>query len=169
MNTNQTGMKPRKSWDQYFMEMALLVGSRATCLRRMVGAVIVKEKRVLSTGYNGAPAGFKHCKETGCLRDRLNVPSGEKHELCRGIHAEQNAVVQAARFGVHIKGSTVYTTTYPCVICAKILINAGINRVVYLGQYRDSLSEQMLVEESKIELVAYDPEQLDDYFKDMLK
>ena len=167
MNSEQD--ESRKSWDQYFMEMALLVGGRSTCLRRPVGAVVVKEKRVLSTGYNGAPAGLPHCRETGCLREQMKVPSGQKHELCRGIHAEQNAVVQAARFGVKIKNSTVYTTTYPCVICIKILINAGINRVVYLGQYRDSLSEQMLVEESKIELVAYDPEQLDDYFKDMLK
>jgi len=159
----------RKSWDQYFMEMALHVGSRSTCLRRSVGAVIVKEKRVLSTGYNGAPAGFEHCLEVGCLRDQMKVPSGEKHELCRGIHAEQNAVVQAARFGVMIKDSTIYTTTFPCVICAKILINAGILKIVYLGDYKDWLSEKMLTEESEIELVAYGEGELDSYFRKMVK
>lgn len=154
----------RKSWDQYFMEMAIHIGSRSTCLRRSVGAVIVKEKRVLSTGYNGAPAGFDHCLDLGCLRDQMNVPSGEKHELCRGIHAEQNAVVQAARFGVMIKDSTIYCTTFPCVICAKILINAGIRKIVYLGDYKDELSEKMLTHESDIELVAYNAEKLDRYF-----
>ena len=159
----------RKSWDQYFMEMALHVGSRTTCLRRPVGAVLVKEKRVLATGYNGAPAGFAHCSETGCIREKLKIPSGERHELCRGVHAEQNAVVQSARFGVAIKDSTVYTTTFPCVICAKILINAGITTVVYLGGYQDALSEKMLKEESEMVLVAFPLEGLDPYFRGLVR
>ena len=166
--SSQQNPPPRKSWDQYFMEMAIHVGSRSTCLRRSVGAIIVKEKRVLSTGYNGAPAGFEHCLELGCLREQMKVPSGEKHELCRGIHAEQNAVVQAARFGVMIKDSTIYCTTFPCVICAKILINAGIRKIVYLGDYTDGLSEKMLAHESDIDMAAYDIEKLDSYFRKRL-
>ncbi|HID71857.1 MAG TPA: cytidine deaminase [Thermoplasmata archaeon] len=159
--------KTRKSWEQYFMEMAILVSSRSTCLRRSVGAVIVKEKRVLSTGYNGAPTGLKHCLEIGCLREKMGLAPGERHELCRGIHAEQNAVVQAARFGVAIKGSTLYTTTYPCVICAKILINAGIKKIVYLSDYRDELSQEIL-KESEIEVIRF-PEKLDEYYKRMVQ
>ena len=117
--------------DTYFMSMAELVATRSTCLRRNVGAVIVKEKRVLSTGYNGAPKGLKHCAEVGCVRQQNNVETGTRHELCRGVHAEQNAVIQAAYFGVSIKDGTIYTTNFPCVMCAKILVNAGITEVVF--------------------------------------
>jgi dCMP deaminase len=126
------------------MEIAKLVACRSTCLRRAVGAVIVKDKRILSTGYNGAPSGIAHCAETGCLRRRLNVPSGERHELCRGIHAEQNAIIQAAYHGVSIQGATLYCTNLPCSICAKMIINAGIRTIVYLAGYADAMSEEML-------------------------
>lgn len=128
------------------MEMAKLVSTRSTCIRRHVGAVIVKDKRVLSTGYNGAPKGSKHCEELGCIRVELNVPSGTRHELCRGVHAEQNAVIQAAYFGVSVKDSTIYTTTFPCSMCAKLLINAGIKEIVYYDGYPDDLSKELLAE-----------------------
>ncbi|MBR1452372.1 MAG: cytidine/deoxycytidylate deaminase family protein [Candidatus Methanomethylophilaceae archaeon] len=146
----------RPSNDEYFMEMAQLVSSRSTCLRRKVGAVIVKEKRVLSTGYNGSPKGTKHCEELGCIRVKLNVPSGTRHELCRGVHAEQNAVTQAAYFGVSVDGATIYTTTYPCSMCAKILINAGIKEIIYSEGYADDLSKDLL-EEAGIEIREYTP------------
>jgi len=146
----------RPSNDEYFMEMAQLVSSRSTCLRRKVGAVIVKEKRVLSTGYNGSPKGTKHCEELGCIRVKLNVPSGTRHELCRGVHAEQNAVTQAAYFGVSVDGATIYTTTYPCSMCAKILINAGIKEIIYSEGYADDLSKDLL-EEAGIKIREYIP------------
>jgi len=136
----------RPSWDQYFMGIADLAASRSTCLRRQVGAVIVKEKRILTTGYNGAPRGLEHCLETGCLREKMHVPSGERHELCRAIHAEQNAVVQAATSGVDIKNATIYTTTFPCVLCSKILINSSITRIVCKSGYPDELSRRFLQE-----------------------
>ena len=147
----------RPSNDEYFMEMAQLVSSRSTCLRRKVGAVIVKEKRVLSTGYNGAPKGTEHCEQTGCIRVQLNVPSGTRHELCRGVHAEQNAVTQAAYFGVSVNGASIYTTTYPCSMCAKILINAGIKEIVYSEGYADDLSKKLL-DEANITIREYKPE-----------
>ncbi len=146
----------RPSNDEYFMEMAQLVSSRSTCMRRKVGAVIVKEKRVLSTGYNGSPKGTKHCEELGCIRVKLNVPSGTRHELCRGVHAEQNAVTQAAYFGVSVDGATIYTTTYPCSMCAKILINAGIKEIVYSEGYADELSKELLTE-AGIKIREYEP------------
>lgn len=130
------------------MEIAELVKTRSTCMRRKVGAVIVKDNRILTTGYNGAPPGAKHCEEIGCLREIMNIPSGERHELCRALHAEQNAVIQAAKNGIPIDGSTVYTTTYPCVICAKILIASGIKRIVYRGGYPDELSKKFLSQSS---------------------
>ncbi|MFW5648642.1 MAG: deoxycytidylate deaminase [Candidatus Alkaliphilus sp. MAG34] len=136
----------RPSWDEYFMEIAEVVKTRSTCLRRQVGAVIVKDKQILSTGYNGAPSGLKHCEETGCLRQQLGVPSGEKHELCRGLHAEQNAIIQASLHGVKIEGATIYVTTQPCVVCAKMIINSGIKKLIYKGDYPDRLSAQMLRE-----------------------
>ena len=141
----------RPSMDEYFMRIAHLVGTRTTCLRRAVGAVIVKEKHILSTGYNGAPAGMRHCIETGCLREKHGVPSGEKHELCRGVHAEQNAIIQAAAFGTPVRGSSMYSTTYPCTICAKMIINAGIKEVVFDVDYEDELSRSIF-EESGIRL-----------------
>jgi len=136
----------RPTWDEYFMDIARLVARRSTCLRRQVGAVMVKERNILATGYNGTPSGITHCAETGCLRDQLKVPSGERHELCRGLHAEQNAIIQAARHGVNISGATLYCTNSPCIICTKMLINAGIRQVVYLEGYPDTLSLDMLHE-----------------------
>ncbi len=136
----------RPTSDEYFMDMARLAATRSTCLRRKVGAVIVIDKHVLSTGYNGAPRGVSHCEEKGCLRMQMNVPSGTRHELCRGVHAEQNAVAQAALFGISVKGATIYTTTFPCSLCAKILINSGIKEIVYDEGYMDDLSKDILEE-----------------------
>ncbi|SDJ88685.1 deoxycytidylate deaminase [Natronincola ferrireducens] len=136
----------RPSWDEYYMEMAEVAKKRSTCMRRQVGAVIVKDQRLLASGYNGAPSGINHCSEVGCLREKLGVPSGERHELCRGLHAEQNAIIQAALHGVGIKGSTIYVTHKPCIICTKMMINAGIQKLIYKGDYPDGLSEAMLKE-----------------------
>jgi len=136
----------RPSWDQYFMDIVELVSRRSTCLRRKVGAILVRDKRILATGYNGPPTGITHCSEVGCLRDKLGVPSGERHELCRGLHAEQNAIIQAALYGVSTKGSTIYCTNHPCIICSKMIINSGIVSFVYREDYRDELAEEMLRE-----------------------
>jgi dCMP deaminase len=144
-------MMERPDWDQYFIGITKLVAERSTCLRRKVGAIIVKEKRILATGYNGAPTGLKHCAEVGCIREQMNVPSGQRHELCRGLHAEQNAIIQAALAGVSIKGGTVYCTTFPCSVCAKMLINAQIKEVIYVSDYMDQLSKE-LFEEAGIKL-----------------
>jgi len=138
--------KQRPSWDDYFMHITLLVAERSTCLRRKVGALIVKDKRILTTGYNGAPRKMAHCLDIGCLREKLNIPSGERHELCRGIHAEQNAIIQAATSGINIEGSVLYCTNHPCVLCTKMIINAGIKKVYYLEGYSDELSKQMAEE-----------------------
>ena len=136
------------------MEIAEIVKTRSTCLRREVGAVIVKDNRIITTGYNGAPSGLKHCTEIGgCERERLNIPSGQRHELCRALHAEQNAILQAAKIGVSTEGATIYITLQPCVICAKMLVNAGIKRIVFKGEYPDALSKAIL-EEADIELVV---------------
>ena len=146
-------MKKRLPWDEYFMQIARLMAERSTCLRRQVGAVIVRDKRILATGYNGAPTGMKHCEEVGCLRERFNVPSGKMHELCRGLHAEQNAIIQAAMFGVSIKDAEIYCTNVPCIICAKMLINAGIGkRICYQDGYPDELALEML-QEAGMELI----------------
>lgn len=134
-----------------------MVVSRSTCLRRQVGAVIVKDKKILTTGYNGAPSGLAHCLEVGCLREKLGIPSGERHELCRGLHAEQNAIIQAAYHGVSIKGATLYCTNLPCIICTKMLINAGIQRVVYGQGYSDPLAQEMW-EESGVTVEQFPPE-----------
>lgn len=139
-------MERRMSWDEYFMEMARLASRRSTCLRRRTGAVLVRDNRVIATGYNGAPKGLPHCSEVGCVREELKVPSGQRHELCRGLHAEQNAIIQAAVFGVSTRGATLYTTTYPCSICAKIIINAEVAEVVYDDEYEDELAKRMLEE-----------------------
>jgi dCMP deaminase len=136
----------RPSWNEYFMKITRDVSQRSTCLKRKVGAIIVKDFRVLSTGYNGAPKNMKHCSVTGCLRKKMKVPSGQRHELCRGLHAEQNAIIQAAWHGVKIEGSTMYATYQPCIICVKMMINAGIKRLVYEGEYPDKLARQMLKE-----------------------
>ncbi len=145
----------RPSWDKYFIEIATLVASRATCLRRKVGAVVVRDRRILTTGYNGAPSLVAHCEDTGCLRERLNIPSGERHELCRGLHAEQNAIIQSARSGVSLVGATIYLTNHPCFICAKMIINSGIKKVVYKEGYPDKEAGKFF-KESGIEVVKLD-------------
>jgi len=136
----------RPSWQEYFMDITRMVAKRSTCLRRQVGAVVVKDKRILATGYNGAPSGLKHCHEVGCLREDSSIPSGVRHELCRGLHAEQNAIIQAAFHGITIKGATLYCTNKPCVICSKMIINAGIRKIIYEDGYDDPLSDRMLQE-----------------------
>ncbi|MDD2540824.1 MAG: cytidine/deoxycytidylate deaminase family protein [Desulfuromonadaceae bacterium] len=136
----------RPSWDQYFIDITHLVATRSTCMRRQVGAILVKDRNILATGYNGVPSGISHCDVAGCLRERLKVPSGERHELCRGLHAEQNAIIQAARHGINIDGSTLYCTTMPCIICTKMLINAGISTIIYAEGYADDLAREMLAE-----------------------
>jgi len=141
----------RPAWDEYFLEVAKLVAKRATCLRRSVGAVLVKNKRILATGYNGAPSGLKHCIDIGCLRENLKIPSGERHELCRGLHAEQNALIQASLYGISAKDSVLYATNQPCIICAKMLINAGIKEIVVLDGYPDKLAQEFL-REAKIKV-----------------
>lgn len=149
----------RPSWDEYFMEITELVSRRSTCLRRQVGALIVKGKRILTTGYNGAPSGLKHCSEVGCLREKLQIPSAERQELCRASHAEQNAIIQAAQHGISIDGATIYSTHFPCVTCAKMIINSGIKRIIYQKGYPDQLSQELL-EEAGIELKKMPPAKL---------
>ena len=136
----------RPGWDEYFMQITQLVATRSTCMRRQVGALLVKEKNIMATGYNGVPSGITHCDVTGCLREQLKVPSGERQELCRGLHAEQNAIIQAAKHGASIAGSTLYCTDSPCIICSKMLINAGVVEVIFGRGYPDSLSLEMLAE-----------------------
>ena len=136
----------RPSWDEYFIDIARLISMRSTCLRRKVGAIIVKERRVLATGYNGTPSNIKHCDEIGCLREKLKIPSGERHELCRGLHAEQNVLLQAALYGISVKDSSLYCTNQPCVICAKMLINAGIKEIVVADGYPDNMAREFLKE-----------------------
>ncbi|MBR4396146.1 MAG: cytidine/deoxycytidylate deaminase family protein [Eubacteriaceae bacterium] len=147
----------RPEWDEYFMNLLDVIKTRSTCLRRHVAAVIVKDRQILATGYNGSPKGVAHCEEVGCLREKLHIPSGERHELCRGTHAEQNAIIQAAVHGVSIEGSEIYITDSPCILCSKMLINAGIKRVTYRGDYPDSLAMDML-REAGVELVQYKKE-----------
>jgi len=146
----------RPDWDSYFMKIAYLVATRSTCIRRKVGAVIVKDKRILSTGYNGAPSGLLHCLDIGCLRDKMNIPSGERQELCRGLHAEQNAIIQGAMYGVSLMGSTIYVTNQPCITCAKMLIQAGIVKIIYQGDYPDTFALELL-KEAKVELIKFIP------------
>ena len=136
----------RKSWDRYFLDIARLVSERSTCLRRKVGAVLVRDKRILSTGYNGAARGLAHCDEVGCLREKRGIPPAERIEICRGIHAEQNALVQAAAFGINVSGATLYCTHEPCITCAKMLMNAGTAEFVVGEPYPDELARQLLSE-----------------------
>jgi len=142
----------RPSWEEYFMEITHVVAKRSTCLRRKVGAIAVKDRQILATGYNGSPMNVAHCSQVGCIRSQLKVPSGERHELCRGIHAEQNVIIQAAVNGVSIKGATIYCTHHPCIVCAKMLINAGVEKIIYGGEYPDKMAA-LLFEEAKIEIV----------------
>ena len=147
-------MKERPSWHEYFMNMALLVAERSTCIRRQVGAVLIKNNQIIATGYNGTSKGLPHCSITGCMRQLYNVPSGEKHELCRGVHAEQNTIIQAALYGTSIEGTVLYTTNFPCVICAKMIINAEIKIVYVLEDYPDKLSKEIL-SESGTEVILF--------------
>ena len=163
LNSSQTGTltkmsrdsnkaeRTRPSVDEYFMEIAEVVSKRSTCLREQVGAVLVREKHILSTGYNGAPAGLDHCEDVGCLRQRLKVPSGERHELCRGVHAEANAIIQAALHGVNTEDSTMYCTHQPCSMCTKMAINAKVKEIVFRVPYPDALSLELL-KDAKIEI-----------------
>lgn len=136
----------RLSWDQYFMSSAMLASKRSTCIRRQVGAVIAKDNQILATGYNGAPRGLVHCNAVGCLREKLKVSSGSMHELCRGVHAEQNAIVLAAKKGISVEGASIYTTEKPCCICVKLIINAGIREIFFVNDYEDKTSDNLIKE-----------------------
>ncbi|MBQ7739058.1 MAG: cytidine/deoxycytidylate deaminase family protein [Desulfovibrionaceae bacterium] len=136
----------RLSWPEYFMSIVRLVSERSTCLRRKVGAIAVRNQRILATGYNGVPSTLRHCEEVGCLREKLQIPSGQRHEICRGIHAEQNVIIQAATTNLNLAGADLYSTTYPCVLCCKMLINCGFKHIFYAESYPDELSAQMFEE-----------------------
>jgi len=142
----------RPDWDEYFLQLADLVATRSTCLRRHVGAVLVRNERIISTGYNGAPRGLKHCFDTGCLREERQIPSGHRYELCRGVHAEQNAIINAAYYGIATQDAVIYCTNQPCIICARMIINAGIVKVVHRGDFEDTLALE-LMEEAGITIV----------------
>ena len=146
MKSKRKKRETRPSWDEYFLEIARIVSKRSTCLRRKVGAVIVKNRRILATGYNGTPSGIRHCAQVGCLRAKLKIPSGERHELCRGLHAEQNTLLQAALYGISLRDSSLYITNQPCIICAKMIINAGIKELVISGNYPDKMAREFLDE-----------------------
>ncbi len=148
----QNNVHDRMSWEEYFMGITNLVAERSTCIRRKVGAVAVKNKRILATGYNGVPSGIEHCAVVGCLREQLNIPSGERHEICRGLHAEQNVIIQAAVHGISLQNAEIYCTTRPCLICTKMLINCQIKKIYYVEAYADALSLQML-DEAGIECI----------------
>ena len=139
-------MDNRIPWPDYFMSIAYLVAERSTCLRRKVGALAVKDKRILATGYNGAPAGLTHCLDIGCMREKMGIPSGQRHELCRALHAEQNVIIQAAIHGVGIEGADIFCTTQPCILCAKMLINCRVRAIYYAEGYPDDMSRDMLDE-----------------------
>ncbi|HDS15853.1 MAG TPA: cytidine deaminase [Proteobacteria bacterium] len=146
----------RPDWQTYFMDIAQLISRRSTCIRRQVGALIVKDNRILTTGYNGTPSGIRHCLERGCLRDQLQIPSGQRHELCRGLHAEQNAIIQAAHHGVSIESGELYCTNQPCIICAKMIINAGLKKIIIRDAYPDAMAAEML-DEAGLKVVVISP------------
>ncbi len=147
-------METRPSWQKYFSDMAVLVAERSTCMRRKVGAVLVKDNQIIATGYNGAPKHLAHCEHAGCMRQNNSIPSGQRHELCRGVHAEQNAIIQAAINGVSSHGAELYCTNHPCSICAKMIINAEIKTVYIIDAYPDELASQLL-KEGEVELIHY--------------
>jgi dCMP deaminase len=151
-------MDNRPTLDEYFMEIAEVVAKRSTCLRNNVGAVIVRDKRILSTGYNGAPRDMEHCLEIGCIRDQQNIASGTKHELCRAVHAEQNAIIQSALHGVSVEGATLYCTHQPCILCAKMIINSKIKRVVYSNKYPDDEAINFF-KKAGVEINIFKPDQ----------
>jgi dCMP deaminase len=146
------GHSTRPTWDEYFMAIVGQVGKRSTCRRRQIGAVIVKDKRILATGYNGAPTGLAHCLDAGCLREERQIRSGERHELCRGLHAEQNAIMQAALHGVSIKGAGLYCSHQPCSLCAKMIVNTGMTQVFYFEPYPDELAREILAAAGVVEM-----------------
>jgi dCMP deaminase len=148
----------RPSWEKYFMSIAQQVAMRSTCLRRQVGCIIILEKRIVSTGYNGAPSGLPHCEDVGCVRERQGIASGERHELCRGLHAEQNALIQAAMHGTAVRGGTVFCTHKPCILCTKMFINAGIKLVYYAEGYQDTMADEM-AREAEMELLLLSGEE----------
>lgn len=151
---DNSSVQARPSWDGYFLALAVVASTRSTCLRRQIGAVFASKNRILATGYNGSPSGTAHCTDIGCLRQQLGIPSGERHEICRGAHAEMNAIAQAASSGVSLRGSTVYCTHEPCSICGKLLINSDVASVVYIYSYPDELSRTLL-SEARIPCVRY--------------
>jgi dCMP deaminase len=151
-------MDNRPTLDEYFMEIAEVVAKRSTCLRNNVGAVIVRDKRILSTGYNGAPRDMEHCLEIGCIRDQQNIVSGTRHELCRAVHAEQNAIIQSALHGVSVEGATLYCTHQPCILCAKMIINSKIKRVVYFNKYPDDEAINFF-KKAGVEINIFKPDQ----------
>jgi dCMP deaminase len=151
-------MMERPCIDDYFMEITHVVAKRSTCLREKVGCIIVRDKRILTTGYNGAPVNFPHCLEIGCLRDERKIKPGERHEICRAVHAEQNAIIQAALYGISIKDATMYSTHQPCILCAKMIINTGIKAVVYGRSYPDDLALEYL-KRAGIKIKKYDKSQ----------
>jgi len=136
----------RPTWDEYFMNIAKLASTRATCIRRSVGALIVRENNILSTGYNGVPSGIEHCTSKTCIRNVRRIPSGQQLDICMGLHAEQNAIIQAAKHGISIRGAKIYVTTFPCLTCTKMIINSGMIEVIYNADYDDSESKRMLNE-----------------------
>lgn len=147
----------RPGWTEYFMNLAEYIATRSTCIRRKVGAIIVRDNQILATGYNGAPKGVSHCEDSGCLREKMSVPSGQRHELCRGVHAEQNAIIQAAVNGTSVKNGIMYCTHQPCSICAKMIINAEIKTIYIAASYPDSLAEEML-KEAGVQVILFDRE-----------
>jgi dCMP deaminase len=146
MKKENTTVFKRPPWDEYFMKLAWIVAERSTCIRHHIGAVIVRDKRILTTGYNGAAVGVDDCMSLGCLRNALNIPSGQRQEICRAIHAEQNAIIQSGYNGVSIKGATLYCTHSPCVLCAKMIVNAGIKKVVMNIEYPDTAFKELFLE-----------------------
>ncbi len=156
-------MEKRIPLDDYFMEIAHIISKRSTCLRHKVGAIITKDKQIITTGYNGAARGMPHCLDVGCLRDEKNIPSGERHEICRAVHAEQNAIIQAARQGTSIKGGTLYCTINPCFICSKMIVNAGITRVVYEEEYSGEQKGIKFLEDAGVKVENYETDRMDRY------
>jgi dCMP deaminase len=149
-------MDNRISWDEYFINMLDGIAIRSTCLRRKVGAIIVKDNRILTTGYNGQPPNLIHCSELGfCLRQKLKIPSGQRAEICRAVHAEENAILQASKFGSNLEGSILYVHYSPCSFCTKSILSVGIVRVVYLEEYPDDLSRELREEATWIKFEQY--------------
>ena len=153
-NVGKMNVSARPSWDEYFMQIVDIVATRSTCLRRQVGAIFVRENRILATGYNGSPTGLKHCDEMGCIREKNNIESGRDLHLCRGAHAEANLITQCAKFGISAEGSTLYINASPCSLCMKMLVNVGVRKIVYRELYNDPLALET-AEEAGLEMVHF--------------